>query len=99
MGFEKGSKEWAFCADFFELLKRFWKIPDQLTEEFWQELIKETDDFARKHSTPEDKTAVQLASIIVQRCDDQARHVLPLCDVSSGTRLMLAALIDRGVEV
>ena len=85
MGFTKDSWQRAMMGEFYKLLEKWWKVPYEKRSDdaFWDEMIKDTDDFAKKYSQPDDKIAVGLAVIIIGHADDQARGKGTLCEPGS----------------
>ena len=85
MGFTKDSWQRAMMGEFYKLLEKWWKVPYEKRSDdaFWDEMIKDTDDFAKKYSRPDDKIAVSLAVLIISHADDQARGKGTLCEPGS----------------
>ena len=82
MGFTKDSWQRAMMGEFYKLLEKWWKVPYEKRDDdaFWEEMISDTDNFARKYSQPYDRIAVSLAVIIISHADDQARGKGTLCE-------------------
>ena len=47
--FAKGSSEWMMFMDYWALCQKYWK-PEK-TDEWWDEVIREIDNFARKYGS------------------------------------------------
>ena len=47
--FAKGSEEWQMFMDYWELCQKYWK-PEK-TDEWWDEVIREIDNFAKKYGS------------------------------------------------
>lgn len=47
--FEKGSEEWLMFQDYWKLCQKYWGVEN--SDEYWGELIKETDVFLKKYET------------------------------------------------
>lgn len=47
--FPKGSEEWQMFMDYWTLCQKYWK-PEQ-SDEWWNEVIKEIDVFAKKYGS------------------------------------------------
>ena len=47
--FEKGSSEWQMFMDYWALCQKYWK-PEK-TDEWWDEVIREIDNFAKKYGS------------------------------------------------
>lgn len=45
--FEKGSSEWYMFQEYWKLCQKFW-IPED-NDDYWEEVVKETDDFYKKY--------------------------------------------------
>lgn len=45
--FEKGSSEWYMFQEYWKLCQKFW-IPED-NDEYWEEVVKETNDFYEKY--------------------------------------------------
>lgn len=45
--FGKGSEEWMMFTDFWKLCQKYWQVED--SDEYWDELIKDTQDFYRTY--------------------------------------------------
>lgn len=50
MALEKGTEEWMFWSDLFQLCKKYWDIQD--TEEYWQHLADDVSALYEKYKTP-----------------------------------------------
>ena len=49
--FGKDSKEWQMFAEYFKLCEKFWELPEEDTESFYDAAYKEGGDFAEKYKT------------------------------------------------
>ena len=47
--FAKGSSEWMMFMDYWALCQKYWK-PEK-TDEWWDEVIREIDNFAKKYGS------------------------------------------------
>ncbi|MCI9201470.1 MAG: hypothetical protein HFI03_13970 [Lachnospiraceae bacterium] len=59
--FEKGSCEWYMFQDYWKLCQKFWFPEDN--NEYWDEVIKETNDFYKKYKEIELAENIALAFI------------------------------------
>ena len=50
MALEKGTEEWMFWRDFFQLCKKYWEIKD--TEEYWRNLVDDANELCEKYEIP-----------------------------------------------
>lgn len=98
MAFAKDSTQRAMFVSFYRLCEKYWEIPDAVNDEWWDAFIQETDDFANKYSTKEDKFAVHLAGLLVTRVNDIKAHRLPRCEIGDGARELITALMDRAIK-
>ena len=49
--FGKDSKEWQMFAEYFKLCEKFWELPEEDAESFYDAAYKEGGDFAEKYKT------------------------------------------------
>ena len=50
MALEKGTEEWMFWSDFFQMCKEYWNVRDN--EDYWNELSKAVSNLYEKYKTP-----------------------------------------------
>jgi hypothetical protein len=82
MAFAKDSWQRAMMGDFYHLAEKYWVVPadKRHDDDFWDELIKDTDDFCRKYARDDDRFATEIVLVIIQHAEDQARGKGTLCD-------------------
>lgn len=98
MVFEKNSRERQMFADYYKLCQKWWDVTnEQLANGGWNEIIQDMDDFAKGYVTSEDRFAVHLSSLLINRIESKARGITPLCKISDGSRELIKALVDRMV--
>lgn len=49
MALEKGTEEWVFWSEFFQLCKKYWDVSK--SEEYWDGLMRESNELYEKHKT------------------------------------------------
>ena len=49
MALEKGTEEWMFWSDLFQLCKKYWDV--KADDEYWDELINESHKLYAKYKT------------------------------------------------
>lgn len=49
MALEKGTEEWQMFGEYFNLCKKHWDVKN--TDEYWDMVIKETDEFYSKYKS------------------------------------------------
>ncbi len=76
------------------LTEKQWK-----NDQFWDDLIAETDKFCDKYCTSEDRFWVHPITALIDRIEDQARGKLPLCEIWDGSMQLIRALVERRTEV
>lgn len=50
MALEKGTEEWMFWSELFQLCKKYYDVKD--SEEYWNNLSKEVETLYNKYNTP-----------------------------------------------
>lgn len=73
---KKGTEEYMMFLDFWNLCKRFW-TPEQ-KDDYWKDLINETDKFYKKYHTPYAKNfALGLVNALdeVSRGGENGEHI------------------------
>ena len=100
MVFEKDSWQRAMMGDFYHLTEKYWIVPADKRDDddFWDELIKDTDDFCRKYARDDDRFAIQLALLLIQHAEDQVKGKLTLCEVEedSAVTAIMNYLLNGG---
>lgn len=80
--FDKGGRVFEMMQDFWKLMKSYFFIPvDKLqTELFWDGMIIDTETFSKKHTTVNDRFAIELVLLLIKHAEDQDRGKGTLCD-------------------
>lgn len=80
--FDKGGRVFEMMGDYYRLMKQYFIVDpkDMNTDEFWDNLIRNTEAFCLKHETDNDRLALELAMALITHAEDQARGKGTLCD-------------------
>lgn len=98
--FEKGGLQHQAHGEFFQLCRKYWNLTEKQwkNDQFWDDLIAETDKFCDKYCTSEDRFWVHPITALIDRIEDQARGKLPLCEIWDGSMQLIRALVNRRRE-
>ena len=99
--FEKGGMQHSAHGEFFQLCRKYWNVTEKQwkNDQFWDDLIAETDRFCDKYCTSEDRFWVHPITALIDRIEDQTRGKLPLCEVWDGSMQLIRALVEKRTEV
>lgn len=62
--FDKGSKEWQMFVDFWNICQKYWEV--EINDNYWQDLIDESEEFADKYKDIELSRKLVLSFIETQ---------------------------------
>lgn len=70
--FEKGSAEWKLFQEFWSLCQKYW-IPED-TDEYWEDVVKTTDDFYKKYKDTNDTFARKIVLAFVETLECKSKE-------------------------